>query len=270
MIKHFLYGMILAGLLIPGAARSQSRKDKHKGKLVWSDEFNTPGRPDTTRWGYDIGTGGNGWGNNELQYYTDRSENARIENGVLILEARRDSLNGKAYTSSRLVTRKKGDWLYGYVEVKAKLPKGRGTWPAIWMLSTDWSYGGWPESGEIDIMEEVGYDPDVIHGTAHSKSYNHVIGTQKEGKITLPGSQDNFHVYALRWTPDKMDFLIDDKIFHTVAREPRDDFKGWPFDKRFYLILDIAVGGNWGGKEGVDPSIWPQRMEVDYVRVYQQ
>lgn len=251
---------------MPGIAQGQSVKDKQKGKLIWSDEFNVPGRPDTTRWGYDIG--GNGWGNNELQYYTDKPENARVENGMLIVEAQQDSLGGKPYTSSRIVSRKKGDWVYGYIEVRAKLPRGKGTWPAIWMLSTDWSYGGWPASGEIDIMEHVGYDPDVIHGTVHTESYNHVKQTQKEGKITVPGSQDDFHVYAMRWTKKQMDFLVDDKVYHSVAHDLKDDFRGWPFDKRFYLILNVAVGGNWGGKEGVDPSIWPQRMEVDYVRVY--
>lgn len=269
MNKHIFHGLIMSALLLPGLVTAQKR-DKHKGKLVWYDEFNAPGRPDTTRWGYDLGSGPeNGWGNNEQQYYTDRTENARIENGVLIIEARRDSVQGKAYTSARVISRKKGDWVYGYVEVRAKLPKGKGTWPAIWMLPTDWSYGGWPTSGEIDIMEHVGYDPEVVHGTIHSELYNHIKQTQKEGKTKVAGSQDDFHVYAMRWTADKMDFLVDDKVFYTIPKDPRDGYKGWPFDKRFYLVLNVAVGGNWGGKEGIDPSIWPQRMEVDYVRIYQ-
>jgi beta-glucanase (GH16 family) len=238
-----------------------------KKNLVWSDEFDHDGMPDTTKWNYDIGDGG--WGNNELQFYTNHRENARVENGFLIIEARLDTAAGKPYTSARMVTKQKGDWLYGRIEVRAKLPRGKGTWPAIWMLPTDWKYGDWPTSGEIDIMEHVGYDPGIIHGTIHTESYNHIKGTQKEGKINIPDCQDAFHVYAVEWADDKMDFFVDDKLYHTVDRDPKDDYKGWPFDQRFHLILNIAMGGNWGGKEGVDNSIWPQRMEVDYVRVYQ-
>jgi beta-glucanase (GH16 family) len=226
-------------------------------RLVWSDEFNYTGTPDTTKWNYDLGAR-SGWG-----------KNVRVENGNLIIEAHKDSLENKPYTSSRIVSKKKGDWLYGKIEVRAKLPKGKGTWPAIWMLSTDWKYGGWPASGEIDIMEHVGYDPGVIHGTIHTEAYNHVKQTQKEGKVTIANAQDEFHVYAIDWKEDKINFLVDHKVYHSVTRDPKDDFKGWPFDKRFHLLMNIAVGGNWGGKEGVDPSIWPQRMEVDYVRVYQ-
>lgn len=238
-----------------------------KKTLVWSDEFAMNGAPDSTKWNYDIGDGG--WGNNELQFYTNDSGNARVENGILIIEARYDSSAVKPYTSARMVTRKKGDWLYGRIEVRAKLPRGKGTWPAIWMLPTDWKYGDWPSSGEIDIMEHVGYDPGMIHGTIHTEAYNHIIGTQKEGKITIPDCQDAFHVYAVEWTEAKMDFFVDDQLYHTVILDPEDDYKGWPFDQRFHLILNTAMGGNWGGKEGVDNSIWPQRMEIDYVRVYQ-
>ena len=239
-----------------------------KPRLVWSDEFNYTGVPDTSKWNYDLGAN-NGWGNNELQYYTHQSKNVRVENGSLIIEAHHDSIENKAFTSSRIVSKHKGDWLYGKIEVRAKLPKGNGTWPAIWMLSTDWEYGGWPASGEIDIMEHVGYDPGVVHGTIHTEAYNHIKQTQKEGKITIPEAQEKFHVYAIDWKKNKIDFFVDDQLYHSVARNPNDDFKGWPFDKRFHLLMNIAVGGNWGGKEGVDPTIWPQRMEIDYVRVYQ-
>ncbi|MBX2916040.1 MAG: glycoside hydrolase family 16 protein [Cyclobacteriaceae bacterium] len=243
-----------------------------KKKPVWSDEFNYSGPPDPSKWNYDLGDGCPnvcGWGNNEAQYYTSDSKNVRVENGNLIIEAHLDSMGGKAYTSTRMVSKQKGDWLYGRIEVRAKLPKGKGTWPAIWMLSTDWKYGGWPASGEIDIMEHVGYDPGVIHGTIHTEKYNHIIQTQKEGKITVANAMDQFHVYAIDWTKDKIDFFVDDNLYHTVTRDPQDDFNGWPFDQKFHLIMNIAVGGNWGGKEGIDDSIWPQRMEVDYVRIYQ-
>jgi len=135
-----------------------------KRKLVWSDEFNKPGKPDPAKWGYDLGNGENGWGNNELEYYTDDPKNVRVENGNLVIEAIKESKEGFNYTSTRIVSKGKGDWTYGRIEIKARLPKGRGTWPAIWMLPTEWKYGGWPESGEIDIMEHVGFDPGVVHG----------------------------------------------------------------------------------------------------------
>lgn len=236
--------------------------------VVWSDEFNYTGVPDTSKWNYDLGAR-DGWGNNELQYYTNESKNVRVEKGNLIIEAHNDSMENKAFTSSRIVSKGKGDWLYGRIEVRAKLPSGKGTWPALWMLSTDWEYGGWPASGEIDIMEHVGYDQGVIHGTIHTEAYNHIKQTQKEGKITIPDAQDKFHVYAIDWQKNKIDFFVDDKLYHSVARDPKDDFKGWPFDKKFHLLMNLAIGGNWGGKEGVDMTIWPQRMEIDYVRVYQ-
>ena len=245
---------------------------KPERNLVWSDEFETAGLPDTTKWNYDLGDGcptACGWGNNEAEYYTKNPNNARVENGVLILEAHHDSLESKAYTSSRLVTKHKGDWLYGRIEVKAKLPKGKGTWPAIWMLSTDWKYGGWPASGEIDIMEHVGFDPRVIHGTIHTESYNHIKKTQKEGKVTISDAQESFHVYAINWTPTQIDFIADEQLYHSVSRGANDTSNEWPFDQKFHLILNIAVGGNWGAMQGIDNSIWPQRMEVDYVRVYQ-
>lgn len=263
-MKPLLLAILTASLL--------SCNNQQDRKLVWSDEFEKDGAPDATKWNFDIGDGcpdNCGWGNNELQYYTRDSRNVRIENGHLIIEARQDSLGGKAFTSTKIVSREKGDWLYGRFEVRAKLPHGKGTWPAIWMLPTDWKYGGWPASGEIDIMEHVGYDPGVIHGTIHTEAYNHIRQTQKEGKITIDDAQDNFHVYTVDWFEDKMDFYVDDKLYHTVKRDAKDDYKGWPFDQRFYLIMNIAVGGNWGGAQGVDPAIWPQRMEIDYVRVYQ-
>jgi beta-glucanase (GH16 family) len=250
----------------------QQTSNEHQPKLVWSDEFDVNGPPDASKWNYDLGDGCPnvcGWGNNELEYYTNDPKNVRIENGMLIIEALKEEKGGKSYTSTRIVSKQKGDWTYGRIEVKAKLPRGRGTWPAIWMLSTDWEYGGWPQSGEIDIMEHVGYDPGVIHGTIHTEAYNPVKRTQKEGKITVADAQDSFHVYAIDWTAKKIDFYVDEKLYHAVTKDPKDSWKGWPFDRRFHLIMNIAVGGNWGGAQGVDETIWPQRMEVDYVRVYQ-
>lgn len=236
-------------------------------KLVWADEFNTNGFPDNTKWGYD--QGGGGWGNNELQFYTtERKENAWIENGHLIISARKEDYKNRNYTSARMVTKNKGDWKYGRIEVKARLPKGKGIWPAIWMLPTKSVYGGWPKSGEIDIMEFVGYMPDSVFGSVHTGLYNHTIGTQRTKGIVYKDLATAFHVYAIEWTEEKISFLIDDKKYYEFKNE-RSGPGAWPFDQEFHLILNIAVGGNWGGKYGVDDSIFPQTMEIDYVRVYQ-
>jgi beta-glucanase (GH16 family) len=261
MRKDFL--LIGCLLLLPVSILTAQSK---KFQLIWFDEFNYSGPPDSTKWGYDVG--GNGWGNNELEYYTNnRLENARVENGVLIIEARKEEYKGMNYTSARLVTKGKGDWLYGRVEVRAKLPKGRGTWPAIWMLASDWTYGSWPESGEIDIMEHVGYDPDVIHFSTHCLDYYFKIGNQKTATIKMSRTDSLFYTYSLEWYPDRIYGYIDDSLYFTVKNEYL-GWRKWPFDKLFHLILNIAVGGGWGAAKGMDDSIWPQKMEVDYVRVY--
>lgn len=234
--------------------------------MVWNDEFDTPGLPDSTKWSYDAGPGG--WGNNELQYYTaKRAENARVEDGHLIIEARREPWEDSSYTSARLISKGKGDWQYGKIEVKAKIPRGRGTWPAIWMLASTEPLG-WPDDGEIDIMEHVGYDQGVIHGTVHCKKYNHVIGTQKSGTISVPDCSDNFHVYGVEWNKDSLLISMDGNPYFRFGNEKT--YEAWPFDNKFHLLLNIAVGGNWGGSKGVDSTIWPQKMMIDYVRVWQK
>ena len=236
-------------------------------RLVWSDEFSKKGLPDNSKWGYD--TGGHGWGNNELQYYTAATKkNARIKKGKLIIEARKQNYRSSKYTSARLVTKNKGDWKYARIEVKARLPKGRGMWPAIWMLPTEWKYGGWPMSGEIDIMENVGYLPDSVYGSVHTGAFNHAIGTNKTGGVKRNDLSTAFHIYAVEWTADKIQFFVDDEMYHQFENNKK-GWDAWPFDQFFHLVLNIAVGGNWGGKFGVDESIFPQRMEIDYVRVYQ-
>ncbi|MGI9158170.1 MAG: glycoside hydrolase family 16 protein, partial [Saprospiraceae bacterium] len=185
--------------------------------LRWSDEFNYAGLPDSTKWSYDLGDGCPeicGWGNNELQYYTEkRLENARVEKGRLIIEARREKTGARDYSSARLVSRNKGDWRYGRIEARAKLPTGLGTWPAIWMLPTEWKYGGWPASGEIDIMEHVGYLPDSVFGSVHTKAFNHIMGTQSTQGIYVKNCEQAFHVYAVNWTPDYVEFLVDNRPF---------------------------------------------------------
>lgn len=238
--------------------------------LVWSDEFDYSGLPDSKKWSYDQRLNDIGWGNNEAQYYTkERIENAEVKDGHLTIRALKEDYHGKKYTSARLITASKGDWLYGRIEVKAKLPDGRGMWPAIWMLSTDNQYGGWPASGEIDIMENVGYDPYWIVASAHTKSYNHVQGTQKNNKLKIDDCYTNFHLYALEWEANEYRVFVDDQLCFTFKNEGT-GFKEWPFDQKFHLLLNVAVGGNWGGKMGVDDTIFPRSMVVDYVRVYQK
>lgn len=235
-------------------------------KLIWADEFEKDGLPDPEYWSYDVGE--HGWGNNELQYYSEKNlKNARVEKGVLIIEAHADASRPKGYTSARLVTKGKAAWQYGYIEVKAKLPEGVGTWPAIWMLPKENRYGGWPKNGEIDIMEHVGFDPGKVHGTVHTEAFNHGIGTQKGAQLMVPDFHEKFHIYAIDWTAEKIDFFIDGQKYFTFENTGK-DYKEWPFDQPFHLILNIAVGGNWGGTKGVDAAIWPQRLEVDFVRVY--
>ncbi len=235
---------------------------KFESNPSWSDEFNTDGAPDATKWGYDIG--GTGWGNNELQYYTN-GLNTAVNGGILKIEARKEFQSGKNYTSARMISKNKGDWIYGRIEVKAKLPKGRGTWPAIWMLPTDNAYGGWPNSGEIDIMEHVGYDLNNVHFTLHAQTFYGANG-KGAGKY-IGGATDDFHLYRLDWTPYGIRGYFDnEKIFEYLNNGAGS--ATWPFDKIFHLLLNIAVGGNWGGAQGVDDTIFPATMEIDYVRVY--
>jgi len=238
-------------------------------QLVWADEFDVDGLPDAQKWNYNVG--GHGWGNNELQYYTNaRAKNVRIKEGVLTIEAHRESYNGKQYTSARLTSRGKGDWKYGRIEVCARLPKGRGTWPAIWMMPTDSNYGSgsWPDNGEIDIMEHVGFDEGHVHCTIHCNAYNHRIGTQVGKSIMIADAVKTFHVYAIEWREDKIEGFVDDAKYFSFANENK-GWQTWPFDKPFYLVLNLAIGGDWGGAQGVDDSIFPQRLIIDYVRVYQ-
>lgn len=269
LLKTLLLGCVL---VFGQQCRTHKKIVGEPGRtLVWADEFNADGLPDSTKWGYDLGTGCPnvcGWGNNELQFYTARRrENARVENGQLVVEARREAWQGSQYTSARLVSKHKGDWTFGRIEARIKCPVGRGTWPAFWMLSTDWKYGGWPRSGEIDIMEHVGCVADSVYGSVHTETFNHIKRTQSTGGLRLPDAEAGFHVYAIEWRADRIDFFVDDMKYHTfknIQKSPNE----WPFDQPFHAILNLAVGGNWGGMRGVDESIWPQKMLVDYVRVY--
>jgi beta-glucanase (GH16 family) len=232
---------------------------------TWAEEFDYTGKPNPNDWTYDIG--GSGWGNNELQYYSNRQENAEVAGGMLTITAKKEAFEGKNYTSARLLSKGVGDFLYGRVEVKAKLPGGKGTWPAIWMLPTDWAYGDWPKSGEIDIMEHVGYDPNVVHFSVHTEAYNHRINTQKTTTRTIATAMSEFHTYRVDWTPYAVRGYFDNELVFTFVNDGKGS-ASWPFDKRFHVILNVAVGGDWGGAQGVDETVFPAAMVVDYVRMY--
>jgi beta-glucanase (GH16 family) len=244
-------------------------------RLVWSDEFDVAGLPDATRWAYDTERNFAGWYNNELQYYANaRSENSRVENGNLVITARREDLStqgdwgGQHYSSARLLTRGKAEWTYGFIEIRARLPCGRGTWPALWMLSAP-PQTTWPDDGEIDIMEHVGFDPGVVHGTMHTSAYNHTRNNSRTATTNVADACTAFHKYQLTWNANQIKVGVDDRNFYQYANDHSGNAE-WPFDSPQYLIFNIAVGGDWGGQMGVDDSIWPVQMEVDYVRVYQQ
>ena len=236
-------------------------------KQVWGDEFEGQGLPNSDKWYYE--TGGDGWGNQEQQYYTENDpENARLENGNLVIEARKESYQGNAYTSARLNS--EASWKYGRFEIRAKLPGGRGTWPALWMLADEDTYGDqyWPDNGEMDIMEHVGYDAGVIHGTIHTEAFNHINDTDKGGSITVPDATSAFHEYTMEWTPSEIRVFVDGERYFTFRNREQYGWEEWPFDQKFHLLMNIAVGGTWGGAEGIDDSAFPERMVIDYVRVY--
>ncbi|MDO4703226.1 MAG: glycoside hydrolase family 16 protein [Tannerella sp.] len=280
-MNYKLYLLAITSLLLSACAGNKEKKERMcdyqtittttgEWLLVWNDEFDYEGLPDTTKWSYDTQGNAWNWGNNEAQFYTaDNLDNASVKNGILTITAWKETIENKHYTSARLIMKAKGDWLYGRFEVRAKLPEGKGTWPAIWMLPTDSEYGEWPASGEIDIMENVGYDPNHIVGTAHTQSYNHIKGTQKSGMLFLPTHSTDFHVYALEWEEKEYRLYVDDKLFFTFINEGT-GYAEWPFDKKFYLILNLAIGGNWGGKHGIDEALFPHRFHIDYVRVYEK
>ncbi|PAP77130.1 family 16 glycosylhydrolase [Rubrivirga marina] len=237
-------------------------------QLVWSDEFDVDGAPDPANWNYDIG--GHGWGNAERQFYTDRTDNARVEDGVLVIEAREEEYEGNDYTSARLVTRGTAAWTYGRIEARIKLPFGQGIWPAFWMLPTDSPYGGWPVGGEIDIMEYLGHETSRVHGTLHYGGGS--IGHRYTGtSYDLPeGSFDeDFHTFAIEWEPRRIRWYVDGELYQTqISWTSAGGPYPAPFDSPFHLLLNVAVGGQWPGYPD-ETTTFPQRMEVDYVRVYQ-
>lgn len=258
-------------------------------EFSWSDEFDYTGKPNSEIWDYDYGYLGF---NEELQNYTDQPENVRVENGCLVIAARLDEvsaarskevitelkgsnadvsiLGNREFTSARLVTRGKKEFSHARVEARARFTKGRGSWPAIWLLG-DQTKNLWPICGEIDIMEHVGYDPNHVHSAVHTKHSNFMNHINVKDSVILPDVWAEFHTYAVEWSASEIRFFIDDICYHVVPKGKRTD-DDWPFteDDLYYLILNIAVGGSWGGIEGIDMTSYPQQMIVDYVRVFER
>jgi beta-glucanase (GH16 family) len=242
-----------------------------KARLVWHDEFN--GRAlDKRKWRYDTARNKQGWFNKELQYYSAGwPQNLRVANGRLVIAARRETPSsapdwgGQHYTSAKIVSNQA--WTYGFYEIRAKLPCARGTWPAIWMLPKNMKK--WPDEGEIDIMEQVGAEPNLIYSSLHTKLFNHTINTQRSAQRLVQTSCTAFHVYQLDWRPESITIGVDGKGILRVRNDQPGGKGAWPFDTPFEMILNLAMGGDWAGAKGMDDAALPQRMEVDYVRVWQ-
>ncbi|MES2657291.1 MAG: glycoside hydrolase family 16 protein [Verrucomicrobiota bacterium] len=259
--------LILMAAFVPGVVvRAQGLPG---WTLVWADEFSQSdgAKPDPAKWGHDIG--GSGWGNNELQYYTDRTENARIEGGNLVIEARAENYSGKNHTSARLLTKGKWSWTYGRIEARIRIPRGQGIWSAFWMLGANVDVVNWPACGEIDIMENIGSLPSTLYGTAHGPGYSGAGGVS--GNTVLSGSElaDDFHVYAIEWEENRIQWFLDGQPYFTVTPGSLPNGGSWAFNQPQFLLLNLAVGGNWPGPPN-GSTVFPQRMTVDYVRVYSQ
>lgn len=254
----------------PDAAADASIDAPAGRRLTWSDEFDTGSVPDPAKWSFD--TGGNGWGNGELETYTSRPENAAIENGNLVITARRETFTGadgitRDYTSARLNTAGHFSQVYGRFEARIKLPAGQGMWPAFWMLGQNIGSAGWPGCGEIDIMENLGREPQTVHGTVHGPGYSGAGGIS--APLTIAANfADDFHIFAVEWDAQSVRFFVDDTQYASVTPADLPAGTSWVFDHPFFVILNLAVGGNWpGNPDGT--TVFPQQMLVDYVRVYQ-
>lgn len=273
--RHYTFLLVAVGLLAQ-AGGTQKRSAPEGYTLVWSDEFSgkNGSLPDVSKWTYDIG--GNGWGNHELEYYTNRAENARIEDGKLLITARQEAYTGPDgtkfnYTSARLKTQGLFSHAYGRFEARIKLPAGRGIWPAFWLLGENFAYVGWPKCGEIDVMENVGKEPGINHGSLHGPSSANPT-SDMTATITLPPGQklsDDFHVYAVEWEPGAARFYLDANLFATFTSAQWPAGGTWVFDHSFFIILNVAVGGDWPGSPDAT-TVFPQTMQVDYVRVYKR
>lgn len=259
---------ILSSAVLMGCVNDDVPEEEET-EIVWQDEFNGSGSLNSTKWTYDNGRGQNGWGNQELQYYTNRPENVSMDGeGNLIITARKENLAGSNYTSARIKTQGLFSQTYGRVEARLKTPYGTGIWPAFWMLGSDISSVSWPQSGEIDIMEMRGQEPSIIHGSIHGPGYS--AGNAISASYSLQNDRfdNDFHIYAVEWYPEQIDFFVDDFLYQRIKKSDVESIGGeWVFDKPFFILFNIAVGGNYVGSPSINTS-FPQKMTIDYIRVY--
>ncbi|AUC81770.1 family 16 glycosylhydrolase [Lacinutrix sp. Bg11-31] len=262
-ISMFFIAMLF--LAITSCSTNEKQTVANFTEIVMQDEFNTDGAPNNALWNFNIGNGENGWGNNELQYYTDRTENVKVENGYLLITAKEEQYNGSSYTSSRLLTEGKFDQAYGRFEASIRLPYGQGMWPAFWLLGEDCDEVIWPQCGEIDIMEYRGQEPTTVHGTVHGPGYSAGEAITKSYTLENDRFDTGFHVFGIEWTPEYINYYVDDVLYNQIT--PEDVTGEWVFNKPFFIIINLAVGGNYVGYPNTE-TVFPQTMLVDYVRVY--
>lgn len=267
--KTSCYGVLALAVTTSMSAMPALALEQADWTLVWSDEFNSGEAPSENTWSIIEGDGCPslcGFGNNELQTYTKNQENLRIEDGKLVIEA----LYNDGFTSAKITSQKLPGWQTGKIAMRAKIPMGVGTWPAFWMLPDVNKFGGWPKSGEIDIMEHVGHRLGYLHGTIHTEAFNGKLGTQKGGEIYVPTISSEFHEFSVEWTDNSLRWFLDGEQYFEILREEGDGTAEWPFDHPYHVILNLAVGGDWGGQKGVKNEDFPTRYEIDWVRVWQQ
>lgn len=270
-ISQRLLTVLLSSIILVGCDNSNDPPRTVYNNLVWADEFDgtTGDAPNPNFWNYDIGTGTNGWGNNELQYYTNRPENVSLDGkGNLVITAIRETFQGRAYTSARIKTKGLKEFKYGRIEARLKTPFGQGLWPAFWMLGADIDVVGWPQTGEIDIMELRGQQPRIIVGSIHGPGYSGGNAISKTFELLNSRFDTEFHVFAIEWSPDYIDFFVDNRLYQRLTPESIPKNSEWVFDKPFFLLLNVAVGGDFLGAP-LPTTRFPQTMTIDYIRVYQ-
>lgn len=269
-IKFLTKYFILSGLIFSiSCSNDESQTITTMNEIVWADEFTIDGTPDSSKWNFDIGTGQNGWGNNELQYYTDRLQNIEVKNGMLHIKAVKEAYLGSSYTSAKITTKGVFEQKYGRYEAKIKLPWGQGLWPAFWLLGDD-SNGSviWPQIGEIDIMEYRGQQPTIVHGSIHGPGYSAGEAITKSYSLPNDRFDTDFHIFGIEWGPNYINYYLDDVLYNQITPSSLPAGAEWVFnDNNFYIILNLAVGGSFVGSPNTQ-TVFPQEMIVDYVRVY--
>ncbi|MFC2110163.1 family 16 glycosylhydrolase [Bacteroidota bacterium] len=257
--------LVLPVLVVTSCDTDETQTVAQFKQLVMQDEFDTDGVLDESLWSYEIGTGDNGWGNNELQYYTDRNDNISVQNGKLLITANQEDYQGSSYTSARILTKGKFDQKYGRFEARIKVPYGQGIWPAFWLLGDNIDQVGWPQCGEIDIMEYRGQEPTLLHGSIHGPGYSGGNPVTKTYELINDRFDTGFHIFGIEWGPKYINYYVDDVLYNQIT--PADADGEWVFDHPFYIIINLAVGGSFAGSPNAE-TVFPQTMLVDYVRVY--